>query len=109
MRWQGAGLRTLFRATRPCLGRGAWMARAKAIGPLTDARLETVFLWTRDFDRMRTFYRDILGLPVTFENPHFAACAAGRCEIARHQERESHARSDSWHMEIPRGRYRVRR
>ena len=76
------------------------MARAKAIGPLTDARLETVFLWTRDFDRMRTFYRDILGLPVTFENPHFAAFAAGRCEIALHEEREPHARSDSWHMEF---------
>src|SRR5437879_10455456 len=100
MWWQGAGLRTLFRGTRPCLGRGAWMARAEAIGPLPDARLETVFLWTRDFDRMRPFYRDILGLPVTFENPHFAAFAAGRCERALHEERQPPARRDSWHMEF---------
>ena len=79
---------------------GSDIARTKATGPLTNARLETVFLWTRDFDRMRTFYRDIQGLPVTYENPHFAAFAAGRCEIAVHEEREPHVRSDGWHMEF---------
>jgi catechol 2,3-dioxygenase-like lactoylglutathione lyase family enzyme len=76
------------------------MARTKTIGPLTNARLETVFLWTRDFDRMRAFYRDTLGLPVGYQNPHFAMFAGGRCEIALHEEREPHARSDSWHMEF---------
>jgi len=79
---------------------GSDIARTKATGPLTNARLETVFLWTRDFDRMNAFYRDTLGLSIGYQNPHFAAFAAGRCEIALHEEREPHARSDSWHMEF---------
>jgi len=76
------------------------MARAKTTGPLTDANLETVFLWTRDFKRMREFYRETLGLPVGYENPHFAAFRAGPGSIALHAEREPHTRSDSWHMEF---------
>ena len=76
------------------------MARAKATGPLAGANLETVFLWARDFDRMKSFYRDTLGLSVEYENPHFAALHAGRCSIALHLEREAHTRSDSWHMEF---------
>jgi len=73
----------------------------KAIsGPLTDAKLETVFLWVRDFDRMRTFYHETLGLPIAYENPHFVDLRAGGCSIALHSEREAHNRSDSWHMEF---------
>ena len=69
-------------------------------GPLTDARLATVFLWVRDFKRMRAFYHETLGLPIDYENPHFADFRAGGCSIALHSEREPHARSDSWHMEF---------
>jgi predicted enzyme related to lactoylglutathione lyase len=69
-------------------------------GPLTDARLATVFLWVRDFKRMRAFYHETLGLPIDYENPHFADFRAGGCLIALHSEREPHARSDSWHMEF---------
>ena len=76
------------------------MARAKATGPLAGANLETVFLWARDFDRMKSFYRDTLSLSVEYENPHFAALHAGRCSIALHLEREAHTRSDSWHVEF---------
>ena len=74
---------------------------AKAIsGPLSDAKLETVFLWVRDFKRMRAFYHETLGLPMAYENPHFADLRAGGCSIALHSEREPHTRSDSWHMEF---------
>ena len=76
------------------------MARTKPSGPLSGANLETVFLWTRDFARMRVFYRDVLGLRIGYENPHFAALQAGPCSIALHAEREPHTRSDSWHMEF---------
>jgi len=69
-------------------------------GPLTDARLATVFLWVRDFKRMRAFYHETLGLPIDYENPHFADFRAGGCSIALHSEREPHAWSDSWHMEF---------
>ena len=69
-------------------------------GPLADAKLETVFLWVRDFDQMRAFYHETLGLPIAYENPHFADLRAGGCSIALHSEREAHTRSDSWHMEF---------
>jgi len=69
-------------------------------GPLTEAKLETVFLWVRDFGRMRTFYHETLGLPIAYENPHFADLRAGGCSIALHSEREGHSRSDNWHMEF---------
>jgi catechol-2,3-dioxygenase len=69
-------------------------------GPLTDAKLETVFLWVRDFKQMRAFYHETLGLPITYQNPHFADLRAGNCSIALHSEREVHTRSDSWHMEF---------
>ena len=76
------------------------MARATTSGPLTDATFETVFLWTCDFRRMREFYRETLGLPVDYENPHFAAFRAGAGTITLHAEREAHTRGDSWHMEF---------
>ena len=74
---------------------------AKAVsGPLTDAKLETVFVWVRDFKRMRAFYHETLGLPIAYENPHFVNLRSGDCSIALHSERETHVRSDSWHMEF---------
>ena len=76
------------------------MARDKTFGPLTDAKLETVFLWAREFPRMRDFYHETLGLPIRYENPHFADFQAGPCSIALHGEREPHAPSDAWHMEF---------
>ena len=74
---------------------------AKAVsGPLTDAKLETVFVWVRDFERMRAFYHETLGLPIAYENPHFVDLRSGGCSIALHSERETHVRSDGWHMEF---------
>jgi len=76
------------------------MARTQSTGPLTDANLGTILLWTRDFVGMRKFYHETLGLPVSYENPHFADLRAGSCSIALHAEREPHLRSDNWHMEF---------
>lgn len=76
------------------------MVRAKASGPLATARLETVFLWVREFKRMREFYHETLGLPIAFENPHFAELRAGHVSVALHGEREPHVRGNGWHMEF---------
>lgn len=76
------------------------MARAKPAGPLTDANLETVFIWARDFKGMRAFYHDILGLPITYENPHFANLKGRGMSIAIHAERQGHARGNNWHIEF---------
>ncbi len=76
------------------------MARAKTSGPLAGANLETVFLWTHDFHRMRDFYHETLGLPIRYDNPHFADFSTGGSSIALHAEREPHSRSDAWHMEF---------
>jgi len=69
------------------------MTRTKTTGtgPLSNARLEEYFLWVRDFPRMRTFYHETLGLPIRYENPHFAELPAGAGSIALHAERERHA------------------
>jgi predicted enzyme related to lactoylglutathione lyase len=46
-------------------------------GPLAHARIETVLLFTLEFDRMLRFYRDTLGLRVRYANDHFAELSAG--------------------------------
>ncbi len=76
------------------------MARKTPNGPLADAKLETVFLWTRDFRAMRSFYHDVLGLAITYENPHFANLHGSGASIALHAEREAHSSSDNWHIEF---------
>ena len=76
------------------------MARKSSAGPLTDAKLETVFLWTRDFHAMRSFYHDVLGLTITYENPHFANLQGRGASIALHAEREAHSSGDNWHIEF---------
>jgi predicted enzyme related to lactoylglutathione lyase len=76
------------------------MARAKPVGPLTNANLETVFLWARDFKAMRAFYHEVLGLPITYENPHFASLKGRGASIAIHAERQGHARGSNWHIEF---------
>jgi len=76
------------------------MARKSSAGPLTDAKLETVFLWTRDFRAMRSFYHDVLGLAITYENPHFANLQGRGVSIALHAERERHSSGDNWHIEF---------
>ena len=76
------------------------MARKSSAGLLTDAKLETVFLWTRDFRAMRSFYHDVLGLAVTYENPHFANLQGRGASIALHAERERHSSGDNWHIEF---------
>src|SRR6266508_7047707 len=76
------------------------MARKRSAGPLTDAKLETVFLWTRDFRAMRSFYHDVLGLAITYENPHFANLHGRGASIVLHAEREGHTSGDNWHIEF---------
>ena len=76
------------------------MARRKSSGPLTHASFEEVFVWVRDFKGMRDFYHDTLGLPIVYENPHFAELKAGAASIALHAEREGHRVGDNWFMEF---------
>ena len=76
------------------------MARGQTSGLLKDARLNAVFLWVRDFKGMRDFYHRTLGLPIAYENPHFAELRAEGCSIALHEEQEPHNRSDNWHLEF---------
>jgi predicted enzyme related to lactoylglutathione lyase len=76
------------------------MPKTKPVGPLAHAKLETVFLWARDFKAMRAFYHDVLGLPITYENPHFANLQGRGASIAIHAERAGHARGNNWHIEF---------
>lgn len=76
------------------------MPKQKVQGPLSNARCDEVFLWVRDFGRTRAFYNEILGLPIAYENPHFAELKAGRVSIALHAEREAHTAGDNWFMEF---------
>ena len=76
------------------------MARKSSAGLLGDANLETVFVWTRDFRAMRSFYHDVLGLAITYENPHFANLHGRGASIVLHAEREGHTSGDNWHIEF---------
>lgn len=49
---------------------------------------------------MRNFYRDILGLKVTYENPHFVSLQGRGASIALHDENRSHSAGDNWFMEF---------
>jgi len=76
------------------------MARARSKGPLSGASFDEVFLWVRDFKKMREFYHEVLGLPVLYENPHFVNLGAGRGSVALHAERGPHTAGDNWFMEF---------
>ena len=77
---------------------GGPITQSKPSGPLADADFEGVFLWAREFNRMRDFYHETLGLRIVYENPHFAELRAGSTSIELHKEREPHNRSDSFHL-----------
>src|SRR2546426_10700712 len=78
------------------------MARTKASGPLAGASLTEGFLWARDFRRMRDFYHETLGLPITYQKPHFAHIETGVGAIDLHAEREPHPGGGKWflHLEV---------
>lgn len=76
------------------------MVREASEGLLAKAKLDTVFLWTRDFPAMRRFYHEVLGLPISYENPHFASLHGRGASIALHAEREGHTRGDNWFIEF---------
>lgn len=76
------------------------MGRVIAKGPLANAELDAVFIWTHDLKRMKRFYRDLLGLKVTYENPHFVSLQGRGASIALHDETRSHAAGDNWFMEF---------
>jgi predicted enzyme related to lactoylglutathione lyase len=44
--------------------------------------LEGAVLYSKDLDRARTFYHDILGLPILLEDPHLIHFDAGSVRIA---------------------------
>jgi predicted enzyme related to lactoylglutathione lyase len=46
--------------------------------------LEGVVLYSRDLDRARTFYRDVLGLPILLEERHVIHFDAGSVRVAIH-------------------------
>ncbi len=77
-------------------------SKAKPAGPLAAADLTEVFLWARDFRRMRDFYHETLGLAVEYENPHFCKLRAGAGSIDLHAERKPHRVGDNWflHFEV---------
>jgi predicted enzyme related to lactoylglutathione lyase len=52
---------------------------------VTTMILEGVVLYSRDLDRARTFYRDVLGLPILLEEPHVLHFDAGSVRVAIHQ------------------------
>ena len=47
--------------------------------------LEGVVLYSRDLDQARTFYRDVLGLPVLLEEAHVLHFDAGTVRLAIHR------------------------
>jgi len=70
-------------------------------GPLETASLETVFLYVKDFPKMREFYHETLGLPIGYENPHFAEFKTKGARIAIHTGRGTVRRQGShWFMEF---------
>lgn len=46
--------------------------------------LEGVVLYSRDLDRARTFYRDVLGLPILLEESHVLHFDGGSVRVAVH-------------------------
>jgi len=87
------------------LDTGAYLrrvARGKPSSPLAAASLTEVFLWARDFPRLRDFYHEVMGLPIGYENPHFCRLKAGKGAIDLHAEREPHRVGDNWflHFEV---------
>lgn len=64
-------------------------------GPLTDARIETVLIFARDFDTLLRFYRDTLGLKVGYSSAMFAELSAGPgAGISLHGGSETLSKSD---------------
>jgi len=73
----------------------------KAAGPLATASFETIFLYVRDFRKMRRFYHETLGLRIGYENPHFVDFPTKGGRIALHTGRAKVRRRDShWFMEF---------
>jgi predicted enzyme related to lactoylglutathione lyase len=47
--------------------------------------LEGAILYSKDLDQARTFYRDILGLPILLEEPHVLHFDGGSARLAIHR------------------------
>jgi len=61
---------------------------AKVDGPLSSAKLDTVLVYVRDLKAMLAFYRDKLGMEVTFANERFASLRSkGGASLALHSGR----------------------
>ncbi len=46
--------------------------------------VDVVWMTTSDMDRAVNFYRDILGLPVTYTSPYWSSVQCGSCSIGIH-------------------------
>jgi predicted enzyme related to lactoylglutathione lyase len=49
-----------------------------------DLALKRIILFTSDMNRLAAFYRDVLGLPLTIDEPGYKEFDAGGCGIALH-------------------------
>ena len=67
-------------------------------GPLAEAELNEVFLWVKDFEKMRSFYHETLGLAIVYENPRFAELRTKGASIALHAGRKDVRGTDHWFM-----------
>ena len=47
--------------------------------------LEGIVLYSKDLDRARAFYRDVIGLPLLLEEPHVIHFDAGSVRLAIHR------------------------
>jgi len=46
--------------------------------------VSTIFAWVKDMDKGVAFYRDVLGLKCTLENPHWSMFDVGGLTLALH-------------------------
>jgi len=67
-------------------------------------RLSYAIIFVSDMQRSIAFYRDVLGLPLRFESPHWTEFATEGATIALHQSEAAGTREDP--LEVPSGRCR---
>jgi lactoylglutathione lyase len=64
-------------------------------------RMSYAIVFVRDMDEAVRFYRDVVGLPLRFESPHWSEFETGEATLALHPSREADEPAD-----LPPGRCR---
>jgi lactoylglutathione lyase len=67
-------------------------------------RLSYAIIFVSDMQRAIAFYRDVIGLPLKFESPHWTEFATEGATIALHQSDAEGSRENP--LEVPSGRCR---